>query len=102
MSAKVDRRGKSGQQSGGENSPCPSLLFGLEGLLSPQLFHKSNGDLLFSRVRFGGGDGSRHPKIPRAVDNDSAPDESDARFVTPHGLSSCRAMVLGSAGGCWV
>jgi hypothetical protein len=42
--------------------------------LSLQLLHKSNGDLLFSRVRFGGGDGSRHPEIPRAVDRNSAPD----------------------------
>jgi len=29
----------------------------------------------------------------------SAPDESNAQVVIPHGLSSCKAMVLGSAGG---
>jgi len=67
-SAEVERRRKNERWSGRENPPCPGLLFALEGLLSPQLFHESNGDLLFSRVRFGGGDGSRHPEIPRVVD----------------------------------
>lgn len=47
------------------NLPCPGLLFALKGPLSFQLFHESNGDLLLSRVRFGGGDGSRHAKIPK-------------------------------------
>ena len=102
MSMEVERREKSGRQSGRENSPRPGLLFALKGLLSPQLFHKSNGNLLFSRVRFGGCDGSRHPKIPRAVDKDSAVDKSDVQFVTPHGLSSCKAIASGSVRGCRV
>ena len=101
-SAEVERRRKNERRSGRENPPCSGLLFALEGLLSPQFFHKSNGDLLFFRVRFGGGDGSRHPEIPRVVDKDSAPDEGDVEFVTPHGLSSCKAIALGSAGGCRV
>lgn len=81
MSAGVEEReggSKYGRESSGENSPCPSLLFVLEGLLPLQLFHKSDGDLLFPRVRFSGGNGSRHPEIPRMVDRDSAPGESDA------------------------
>ena len=97
MSAEVERRGKSGRESNRENSPCPGLSLAFEGLLSLQLFHKSNGDLLFSRVRFGGRDGSGHPKIPRV---DSVPDEKDVQSVKPHSLSPCKAMALGSAGGC--
>jgi hypothetical protein len=102
MSVEVERRGKSGRRSNRENLPCPGFLFALKSILSPQLFHKSNGDILFSWVRFGGGDGSRHPKIPIAVDKGSGPDKSDAQFVTPHGLSSWKAIALGSAGGCRV
>jgi len=102
MSAGVNRSGTSERQSNGGNSPRPSLLVALKGLLSLQLFHKGNGNLLFSWVRLGGGDGSRHAEVPRVVDGDSVQDQGDTRTVTPHGLSSCKAMALGSARGCWV
>ena len=97
MSAEVDPEGKqAGVSQRRGSSPCPALLLALEGLLSLQLFHQSNGDLLLSRVRFGGGDGSRHAEIPGVVNGNSAPDGATVSWWTPHGLSSCRAMVSGA------
>ena len=84
MSAEVDPEGKqAGVSQRRGSSPRPTLLLALEGLLSLQLFHQGNGDLLLSRVRFGGGDGSRHAEIPGVVNGNSAPDGSDGQLVDP-------------------